>query len=341
MKRVEDWLKVRPEGLYCEPGDFYVDPVRAVDRAVVTHGHADHARAGNGAVLATPETLAIMGVRYGAHTIGVQQPLRYGERLNMGSVSISLHPAGHILGSAQVRLEHAGSVAVISGDYKRRADPTCAAFEPVSCDVFITEATFGLPVFRHPDDREEIAKLLRSVQMFPERAHVVGVYSLGKCQRLIALLRQAGWEKPIWLHGALQNLCDLYQSLGADLGDLRAATIAGGKASGGATAFAGEIVLAPPSAIADRWSRRLPDPVVCLASGWMRVRQRAKQRGVELPLIISDHADWDELLATIDDVAAPEVWVTHGREEALMRAAEMRGVKARALALVGFEEEGS
>lgn len=341
MTRVENWLKVRLQGLYCEPGDFYVDPVRVVDRAIVTHGHADHARPGNGAVLATPETLAIMGVRYGAHAIGAQQPVRYGARVRVGDVTVSLHPAGHILGSAQVRLEYAGSVAVISGDYKRRADPTCAAFEPIPCDVFISEATFGLPVFRHPDDRDEIAKLLRSVQMFPERAHVVGVYSLGKCQRLIALLRQAGWDRPIWLHGALQNLCDLYQSFGADFGDLRPATIAGGKASGGAAAFAGEIVLAPPSAIADRWSRRLPDPVVCVASGWMRVRQRAKQRGVELPLIISDHADWDELLATIDDVGAPEVWVTHGREEALMRAAEMRGVKARALALVGFEEEGS
>lgn len=341
MTRVEDWLKVRPQGLYCEPGDFYIDPVRMVDRAVVTHGHADHARPGNGAVLGTPETLAIMAARYGSSSIGAPQRLRYGEPLRIGAVTLSLHPAGHILGSAQIRLEHAGAVAVISGDYKRRRDPTCAAFEPVPCDVFITEATFGLPVFRHPDDRDEVAKLLRSVRMFPERAHVVGVYALGKCQRLIALLRQAGWDRPIWLHGALQTLCDLYRSFGADLGELRPATIAAGKAGGGAAAFAGEIVLAPPSAIADRWSRRLPDPVVCVASGWMRVRQRAKQRGVELPLIISDHADWDELLATLDDVAAPEVWVTHGREEALLRAAELRGVTARALALVGFEEEGS
>jgi putative mRNA 3-end processing factor len=341
MSRVEEWLKVRPQGLYCVPGDFYIDPVRAVDRAIITHGHADHARPGNGAVLATPETGAIMSVRYGAAVIGAQQSLRFGERLRMGDVTVSLHPAGHILGSAQVRLEHAGSVAVISGDYKRRSDPTCAPFEPTPCDVFITEATFGLPVFRHPDDRSEVAKLLRSAQMFPERAHVVGVYALGKCQRLIALLRQAGWDRPVYLHGALQALCDLYQSLGVSLGDLRPATIAAGRASGGGAAFAGEIVLAPPSAIADRWSRRLPDPVVCVASGWMRVRQRAKQRGVELPLIISDHADWDELLATIDDVGAPEVWVTHGREEALLRAAELRGVKARALALVGFEEEGS
>ncbi len=341
MKRIEDWLKVRPQGLYCEPGGFYVDPARSVDLAVVTHGHSDHARAGHGAVLATPETLAVMAARYGRDAIGVQQAMNYGAPLTVGDVTVSLHPAGHIFGSAQVRLEHAGGVVVISGDYKRRPDPTCALFEPVPCDVFVTEATFGLPVFRHPDDAGEIAKLLRSVAMFPDRTHVVGVYGLGKCQRVIALLRRAGWDRPIWLHGALQALCDLYVANGIMLGDLRPATIAEGKAAGGGSLFAGEIVLAPPSAIADRWSRRLPDPVVCLASGWMRVRQRAKQRGVELPLIISDHADWDELLATLDDVGAPEVWVTHGREEALMHAAELRGVRARALSLVGFEEEGS
>lgn len=346
MTRIEDWLKVRPQGLYCEPGDFFIDPVRAVDRAVVTHGHADHARPGNGSVLATAETLSIMQVRYGKDAIGASQHLSYGQKLRIGDVLVSLHPAGHILGSAQVRLEHSGSVAVISGDYKRRIDPTCAAFEPVKCDVFITEATFGLPVFRHPADTNEITRLLRSVRMFPERAHVVGVYSLGKCQRLIALLRKAGWDRPVFLHGALQNLCDLYESLGIPLGELRPATIAEGKSGKGGTAqagaaFAGEIVLAPPSAIADRWSRRLPDPVVSVASGWMRVRQRAKQRGVELPLIISDHADWDELLQTLDDVGAPEVWVTHGREEALTHAAARRGIRARALALVGFDEEGS
>ena len=351
MSAIEHWLKVRPQGLFCEPGGFFIDPTRAVDRAVITHGHADHARAGNGAVLATPETLAIMAARYGAESIGTQQALAYGETVRIGGVSVSLHPAGHVLGSAQVRLEYQGGIVVISGDYKRRPDPTCAPFEPVPCDVFVTEATFGLPVFRHPDDAGEVARLLRSVQLFPDRAHVVGVYALGKCQRLIALLRRAGYDRPIWLHGALQGLSALYEQLGVPLGDLRPATVQEGKSgqsstgqspSGpGRSAFAGEIVMAPPSAIADRWSRRLPDPVVCLASGWMRVRQRAKQRGVELPLIISDHADWDELLATLDDVAAPEVWVTHGREEALMHAASLRGIRARALALVGFDEDSA
>lgn len=334
----ETWIEVRPQGLYCAPGGFYVDPVRPVDRAVITHGHSDHARSGHGAVVATPETLAIMTARYGAEPEQDRQALRYGESVTIGAVTVSLHPAGHVLGSAQACLEFKGARIVVSGDYKRRADPTCAGFEPVPCDVFVTEATFGLPVFRHPDDRAEIAKLLDSVALFPERCHVIGAYALGKAQRLIALLRQAGWARPIYIHGALQALCDLYRDHGVELGDLRPATA--GQKGVARDEFKGEIVIAPPSAIADRWGRRLPDPVVCMASGWMQVRQRARQRGVELPLIISDHADWDELLDTFDDVGAPEIWITHGREEALMHAASARGYRARALALVGYEEEG-
>ena len=331
--RPETWLRVLPAGLYCEPGDFFIDPTRPVDRAVVTHGHADHARPGNRHVLATAGTLAIMAARFGADAVGATQKLGHGETVTMGDVRVSLHPAGHVLGSAQVRLEHRGCRVVVSGDYKRRPDPTCAGFEPVPCDVFVTEATFALPVFRHPPDTQEIAKLLASLALFPERAHLVGVYALGKCQRVIALLRRAGYDRPIYLHGALAPMCELYENLGIALGPLLPAT--------GATkaALKGQIVLAPPGATQDRWARRLPDPLVALASGWMRVRQRARQRGVELPLIISDHADWDELNQTLDDVGAPEVWVTHGREEALVHHAGQRGIRARALALVGFEED--
>lgn len=327
------WLRVEPGGLHVVPGNFYVDPVRPADRAVITHGHADHARPGNASVLATDQTLAIMRARYGDQAGASLQALAYGDRIEIGEVGVRLAPAGHVLGSAQVVLEYRGTRVVVSGDYKRGADPTCAPFEPVPCDVFITEATFGLPVFRHPPASGEIAKLLNSVALFPERSHLVGVYSLGKCQRVIALLRQAGYDRPIYLHGALIALTDLYQRLGVQLGDLRPmADIA--KAD-----LRGEIVLAPPSAIADRWSRRLPDPVVSAASGWMRVRQRARQRGVELPMIISDHADWDELLATIDEVDAPEVWVTHGREEALVHQVTQSGRRAQALSLVGFEDD--
>jgi putative mRNA 3-end processing factor len=330
----ESWLKVCPEGLCCVPGGFYIDPVRAVDRAVVTHAHSDHARPGHRAVLASAPTLALMTARMGEGRAGeTQQALRWGERLRLGDVTVWLEPAGHVLGSAQVAMEYRGSRAVVSGDYKRTRDPTCDGFVPVSCDVFVTEATFALPVFRHPKPEAEIARLLNSVALFPERTHVVGCYALGKCQRLIALLREAGWERPIYLHGALMALCEVYRALGVELGDLRSAT------SAKKETLVGAIVLAPPGDIADRWARRLSDPVVALASGWMRVRQRAKSRGVELPLVISDHADWDELNATIDEVGAPEIWVTHGREEALIHAAGLRGVAGRALRLIGYGDE--
>jgi putative mRNA 3-end processing factor len=333
IARPESWVRVVDQGLYVEPGDFFIDPMRPVDRAVITHGHADHARPGHTHVLATPETLAIMQARYGDGAGAIRQPLAYGAPIVINGVTVRLVPAGHVLGSAQAVLEWSGCRVVVSGDYKRRADPTCAPFEVVTCDVFITEATFGLPVFRHPPESEEIAKVLRSLALFPDRAHLIGVYALGKCQRVIALLRRAGYDRPIYLHGAMEALCTLYERLGVALGDLRLANTATKEA------LKGQIVLSPPSASADRWSRRLPDPITAAASGWMRVRQRARQRGVEMPLVISDHADWDELLLTIDQVQAPEIWVTHGREEALMHAATLMGRRARALALIGYEDE--
>jgi putative mRNA 3-end processing factor len=331
--RPESWIRTTPSGLYCEPGGFHIDPVQPVERAVVTHGHSDHARPGHERVLATAETIAIMRQRYGERAGRSLQTVGYGEEVRVGEVSVRLVPAGHILGSAQAVIDYRGSRAVVSGDYKRRPDPTCAGFEVQSCDLFITEATFGLPVFRHPPDSHEIEKLLHSVRLYPERCHLVGVYALGKCQRLIALLREAGYDEPIYLHGALIGLTELYQSFGIRLGPLLPCT--------GLTqeAFRGRIVLAPPAALADRWTRRLPDPVTALASGWMRVKQRAKARGIELPLVISDHADWDELTATLEEVGAAEIWVTHGREEALVHYATSRGLKARALALTGFGEE--
>ena len=331
--RPESWIRTTPAGLYCGPGDFHIDPLLPVPRAVITHGHGDHARAGNERVLATPGTIAIMRSRYGDLAGGSLQPLDYRETISVGDVTVRLVPAGHVLGSAQVVLDYHGTRVVASGDYKRRPDPTCPPFEPCNCDVFITEATFGLPVFRHPPDRQEIDKLLHSLSLFPERCHVVGVYALGKCQRILALLRRAGYEEPVYLHGALIGLTELYESLGVPLGPVLPWTEATREA------LRGRIVLAPPAATTDRWSRRLPDPLVAMASGWMRVRQRAKARGVELPLVISDHADGDELTSTIDEVAAGEIWVTHGREEALVHYATQKGYRARALALTGFEED--
>ena len=329
----EDWISVTDAGIHCRPGNFYIDPARPAERAVITHGHGDHARPGNGSVVATTETIAIMQARYGDDAGRRFRALAYGEPIEIGDTRMWLAPAGHVLGSAQVVLEYAGQRIVVSGDYKRRRDPTCPPFEPVPCDVFVTEATFGLPVFRHPEDGEEIGRLLASLTAFPERAHLVGVYALGKCQRVIRLLREAGYGRPIYLHGALAALCDLYGRLGVELGPLRPA----GEAD--KDELRGALVLAPPGALRDRWSRRLPEPVTAMASGWMRVRQRARQRGVELPLVLSDHADWDELTQTISDVAAPELWVTHGREDALVHWAQQKGYRARALALVGREEE--
>lgn len=332
MIAFEDWLQLTDAGLYCAPGGFHIDPSRSVDRAVITHGHSDHARPGHGAVLATAETVDIMKARLGEDSAGLFQSHPLGVPLRHGDVAITLHPAGHILGSAQVELTYRGQRAVISGDYKRTPDPTCAPFELVPCDLFVTEATFGLPVFRHAPDTGEIGRLLASVKAFPDRAHLVGCYGLGKCQRLLALLRRAGYERPIYMHGALKSMTDLYQAHGQDFGELVHVSDAG-------RGLAGEIVLCPPSALKDRWSRRLADPVTAFASGWMRVRGRARQRGVELPLVISDHADWPELIETISETGAEEVWVTHGREEALVYQLGRMGKHARALALLGREDE--
>ena len=333
MIRPEDLLHPTPAGLYCPPGDFYVDPVRPVDRAVVTHGHSDHARAGHGAVLATPQTLAIMAERYGEDFTGRRQAAAYGEATSINGVEVRLHPAGHVLGSAQAEVRWQGLTIVVSGDYKRRRDPTCASFEPVPCHVFISEATFGLPVFRHPSAEAEVGRLVKSLGQFPERAHLVGAYALGKAQRIIAHLREAGWERPIYVHGALERLNALYEREGVALGPiLPTRDLPKGS-------LGGEVAIAPPSAIQDRWARRFAEPVAAFASGWMGVRARARQKGVELPLVVSDHADWDELTATFREVAPEEIWITHGREEGLCRWAELNGMKARALRLVGYDEE--
>ena len=335
----EDLLCSTPKGLYCPPGDFYIDPVRAVDRAVVTHGHADHARAGHSAVLATPETLNIMASRYGDNFTKARQPARYNEKVYINGVEVSFAPAGHVLGSAQAVVEYKGLRMVCTGDYKRRRDPTCTGFEPVPCHVFISEATFGLPVFRHPDDRQEIAKLLDSVRQFPDRTHLVGVYALGKAQRVIALLREAGYDETMYLHGALVELCELYQNHGIELGDLAPATLERASAEENKRRFAGRIVLGPSSSFSTKWAQRFPDPVICFCSGWMRMRQWAKRQGVERPVIISDHADWDELTKTVQEIRPDELWVTHGREDALVRWAGLHGFSAQPLRLVGYEDE--
>jgi len=330
-----DLLTLTDAGLYCPRGGFHIDPHLPTPHAVVTHGHADHCRAGSKAILATPETVEIALTRYGETAFEETQGLTYGEVLRVKDVDVTFFPAGHVLGSAQVLIEHKGRRAVVSGDYKVRPDASSENFELVPCDLFVTEATFGLPVFRHPDARVEIDKLLRSLAMFPQRSHAVGVYALGKAQRLIAELRAAGYDEPIHIHGALRKLCELYERHGVALGTLEDATVKGGDKD----RFRGHLTLAPPSAIADRWSRRLPDALTGMASGWMSVRQRVKQRNVELPLILSDHADWDELCDTILGTGAEDVWVTHGREDALCHWCGVQGIRAQPLSIAGLGEE--
>ena len=323
-----------PGGLCSAQGGFHIDPMRPVERALITHGHSDHARPGHGAVLATQETLDIMRLRYGDNLARSTQAIKYGESIDLNGVKVSFHPAGHVLGSAQIAVEAEGTRIVASGDYNDAADPTCAPLEIVKCDVFITEATFGLPVFRFGAVETQIEKLLRSVAVFPERAHLVGAYSLGKAQRVMKLIRNAGYDKPIYLHGALEKITNYYAER-MDLGELR--LVSGAKKA----ELGGVIAIAPPSSLTDVWSRRFPDPVTAFASGWMRVRARARQRGIELPLVISDHADWDGLTATIQATGASEVWVTHGAEEALVHWCETRQLKAKPLHMVGYgDEEG-
>ena len=331
MARLGSWIESHPEGIYVRPADAWIDPSQPKDRAWVTHGHADHARGGHSKVLATRETLAIMECRYGPQPGG--QAIGYGDSLRVGDVDVRFVPAGHVLGSAQIVMEYHGERIVVSGDYKRREDPTCPRFEPVPCDIFVTEATFGLPVFRHPDTGSEIDRLLHRLHSDPSRCVLVGAYALGKAQRIICELRRRGHDAPIYFHGAMERLNQLYESFGVELGKLRYA--------GSATKadIAGHVVIAPPSALNDRWSRRLPYPVTAMASGWMRIRQRARQRNVELPLIVSDHADWDELTATIRELAPAEVWITHGREDALKHWCMTHQIKARELNLIGYEDE--
>ena len=240
MPKLGDWLEPHPHGIYVRPADAWIDPSIPAPRALVTHGHADHARGGHEAVWATPETLAIMHARYGEQT---GHPVGYGESVRLGDVAATFVPAGHVLGSAQILLEHRGERIVVSGDYKRRPDPTCAPFEPVACDVFVTEATFGLPVFRHPETGDEIDKLIARLHANPDRCVLVGAYALGKAQRVIAELRARGHEAPIYIHGALQRLCDLYAEHGVRLGEL--VPVAGVAKA----AMAGHVVMCPPSAL--------------------------------------------------------------------------------------------
>ncbi len=305
--------------------------MKKCDRAVITHGHGDHARRGHNRVLATTETLAFMRVRYGKRFAAAPQALAYGEKVRAGDTTVTLVPAGHVLGSAQVVIEWSGLRAVVAGDYKRRPDPTCEPFELVSCDLYVTEATFGLPVYLHPPEMTEIDKLMNSLSIFSDRPHLMGAYSLGKAQRLIALLRKAGHDQPIYVDQSVLEHCKVYEEAGVDLGPLLPLRDAHG------TGGRGHVILAPTNPSSKEDAPAFEDPITGFASGWMRIRKAARGRGGSLPLILSDHADWKELTETIDDIKPRELWVQYGREDALCEYAREKGIVARALRDIGQE----
>lgn len=315
-------VEPRAAGLYCAAGGFHIDPWEPVDRAVITHAHGDHLRPGSRAYLCAAPAGPLVAHRLGGAAV---QTAAYGEALDVNGVRVSLHPAGHILGSAQVRVEHRGEVWVASGDYKRAPDPTCAPFEPVRCHAFVTEATFALPVFRWDPPGRTMAEICAwwDEMRAAGRPAVLFGYALGKAQRVLAEL--AGRiDRPVFVHGALAELTELYRASGVRLPAIRRATETARGAS-----FAGELVVAPLSARGSTWMRRFRDHSSAFASGWMRIRGARRRRAYDRGFALSDHADWDGLVQTIADTGAARVFVTHGYTHQLARFLAGRGVDAR------------
>jgi putative mRNA 3-end processing factor len=320
----DDLVVERPQGLYCPPGDFYIDPWRPVDRAVITHAHADHARGGHAHYLAAARGAGVLRARLGDITL---QPLGYGEVVEHRGVRISLHPAGHVLGSAQVRLEHDGRVWVVSGDYfvsgAGDANPTCEPFEPVRCDCFITESTFGLPVYRWPAQRSVFDDLDAWWRRNADegRASLLLAYSFGKAQRVLAGVDPT--IGPIVVHGAVKPLNEAYAAAGVVLPATHAATELTDKAL-----LRRALVVAPPSAQAGPWIRRFPALRDAFASGWMQLRGARRRRGVDRGFVLSDHADWPGLQRAIAATGSSRVIVTHGYEAVMVRWLRSQGLEA-------------
>lgn len=318
-----DLLVSTEQGLYCPAGDFHVDPWTGVDRAVVTHGHADHARWGSRAYLCTVESEGILRQR-----LGPDAPLdvaAYGEIRTVNGVRVSLHPAGHILGSAQVRVEHRGEVWVVTGDYKHRPDPTSAPYEPVPCHVLITESTFGLPVYRWPDP-EEVFREMKAwwrTNRDEGRTSVVFAYSLGKAQRVLAGLEA---EAPILVHGAVKKLNEVYEAAGIRLPEHRYADVESCREHRGQA-----LVVAPPSAGGSTWMRRFGPVSTAFASGWMMVRGNRRRRGADRGFVLSDHVDWPALLATVKESGAERIGITHGFVPTVVRYLRDQGLDAWAV----------
>jgi len=324
IKTMDDLLKPTLNGLYCPDGDFTIDPRRPVKRAVITHGHGDHARTGSGSYLCTTDGKGILQARLGPQAR--IETLPYGEPLRVGGVALSLHPAGHILGAAQVRLEKDGYVCVVSGDYKTAPDPTCRPLEPQRCHHFVGESTFGLPIFRWP----AADAVVREIQAWwrenqeQNRTSVLFAYALGKAQRILASLDAA--MGPILTHGAVETINQTYRETGVTLPATRYAGDVRDKAL-----LAKALVIAPPSSDTPAWMRRFPNPSRAVASGWMRIRGNRRRRAVDRGFVLSDHADWDGLLATTEASRAERIDLTHGYAEEMARWLREKGVRARAL----------
>lgn len=319
-------LQLNENGLYCEAGEFYIDPWASVDRAIITHAHGDHARWGSRAYLAVSEGERVLRTRLGANAQLTTVP--WGETVDLQGVRVSLHPAGHILGSAQVRVEHRGEVWVVSGDYKTDADPTCRPFELVRCHCFITESTFGLPIYRWRPQEELFAEMRDWWRANRDAgiASVLFVYALGKAQRILTGLLDADIG-PIYTHGAVERITRDYREAGVALPMTTHATT---RPKG--FNFAGSLILAPPSANGSMWMRRFGEYSSAFASGWMQIRGTRRRRALDRGFVLSDHADWPALLDTIQATGAEHVWVTHGYREPLVRFLEEKGISARAIA---------
>jgi putative mRNA 3-end processing factor len=317
----QDLIQLRPEGLYCPAGDFHIDPWRPVPRAVITHGHGDHARGGMGAYHTSRTGLPILRWRLGEQDYAVHD---HGEAFRLGAAKVSLHPAGHVLGSAQVRVEVDGEVWVASGDYKRQHDPTCAPFEVVRCDTFITEATFGLPIYRWPSTADVAADIVAWRDHCGERgeAAVLFCYALGKAQRVLAELA-AHTDEPALLHGAVAAGVEVYRQAGIPMLE----TLPVSETQKGAD-FAGKLVIAPPSAAGSPWMRRFRRAQQGFASGWMRIRGNRRRRNYDRGFVVSDHADWPDLMRTVRETGARRVIATHGNTDAIIRALNEDGIAA-------------
>ena len=325
-------ITVRPEGLYCEAGNFHIDPWRPVETALITHAHADHARSGSEHYVAMADSAGVLRKRLGK-TIDLQG-VPYGEKLKYGDVWVSFHAAGHVLGSSQIRVEHRDEVWVVSGDYKRCADPTCEPFEVVPCDTFITEATFGLPIYKWELGQETARQIYQWWQTDQDRPSILFCYAFGKAQRVLSELTKFT-DKPVYVHGAIAALNDIYREQNISMLPTISTSDMPRQHK-----YIGDLILAPPSGHRSSWMKRFKSPQTAFASGWMAVRGARRRRGYERGFVLSDHADWSSLIRTIQETRAKKVYVTHGQNDVLSRyLQEVHHIDAHPLETL-FEGEG-